>query len=82
MFLVSSSQTSSKEGNHMSSLHSESQSSWWKLILTGFLAFALGIAAVLLPMGENHVFAYLGCDFWRSQTFVRKAMTAGRCLAS
>ena len=33
----------------MSSLHSESQSSWWKLILTGFLAFALGIAAMLLP---------------------------------
>jgi uncharacterized membrane protein HdeD (DUF308 family) len=33
----------------MSSLHPQSQSSWWKLVLTGFLAFALGIAAILLP---------------------------------
>ncbi len=33
----------------MSSLHSESPSSWWKLVLTGLLAFALGIAAILLP---------------------------------
>jgi uncharacterized membrane protein HdeD (DUF308 family) len=33
----------------MSSLHAESQSSWWKLVLTGLLAFGLGIAAILLP---------------------------------
>jgi len=33
----------------MSSLHPESQSSWWKLVLTGLLAFGLGIAAILLP---------------------------------
>src|SRR5882762_4407919 len=34
---------------YMSNPHSEAQRSWWKLVLTGFLAFALGIAAVLLP---------------------------------
>ncbi len=33
----------------MANQHSETQRSWWKLVLTGFLAFALGIAAVLLP---------------------------------
>jgi uncharacterized membrane protein HdeD (DUF308 family) len=33
----------------MSNPHSEAPRSWWKLVLTGFLAFALGIAAVLLP---------------------------------
>ncbi len=33
----------------MSSQHSETQRSWWKLVLTGLLAFAFGIAAVLLP---------------------------------
>ena len=33
----------------MSSEHSEMQRSWWKLVLTGFLAFTFGIAAVLLP---------------------------------
>jgi uncharacterized membrane protein HdeD (DUF308 family) len=33
----------------MSNLLSESQRNWWKFLLTGFLAFALGIAAILLP---------------------------------
>jgi len=33
----------------MSSEHSEMQRSWWKLVLTGVLAFTFGIAAVLLP---------------------------------
>jgi uncharacterized membrane protein HdeD (DUF308 family) len=33
----------------MSSQHSEAPRSWWNLILTGFLAIAFGIAAVVLP---------------------------------
>ena len=33
----------------MSSPHTEARRSWWKLILTGFLAFAFGIAAIVLP---------------------------------
>ena len=33
----------------MSSQHSEAPRSWWKLVLTGFLAIAFGIAAVVLP---------------------------------
>lgn len=33
----------------MPSQHSETPRSWWKLVLTGLLAFAFGIAAVLLP---------------------------------
>jgi uncharacterized membrane protein HdeD (DUF308 family) len=35
--------------------HSQAERSWWKLILTGVLAFAFGIAAVLLP--ANIMFA-------------------------
>lgn len=31
--------------------YSGEQRSWWKLILTGFLAFTFGIAAVVLPAG-------------------------------
>ena len=33
----------------MSSQHSEAPGSWWKLVLTGFLVIAFGIAAVVLP---------------------------------
>jgi hypothetical protein len=33
----------------MSSQNPDRQHSWWKLILTGLLAFAFGIAAVVLP---------------------------------
>ena len=33
----------------MSSQYSEAQRSWWKLILTGVLAFVFGIAAILFP---------------------------------
>jgi len=33
----------------MSSQRSEARRSWWKLVLSGLLAFAFGIAAVLLP---------------------------------
>jgi len=29
--------------------HSEAQRSWWKLVLTGLLAFVFGVAAILLP---------------------------------
>jgi uncharacterized membrane protein HdeD (DUF308 family) len=39
----------------MSSQHTDAPRSWWKLILSGLLAFALGIAAVLLP--ANIMFA-------------------------
>jgi uncharacterized membrane protein HdeD (DUF308 family) len=39
----------------MSSQHTEAPRSWWKLILSGLLAFAFGIAAVLLP--ANIMFA-------------------------
>lgn len=39
----------------MSSQHTEAPRNWWKLILSGLLAFALGIAAVLLP--ANIMFA-------------------------
>jgi uncharacterized membrane protein HdeD (DUF308 family) len=39
----------------MSSQHKEAPRSWWKLILSGLLAFAFGIAAVLLP--ANIMFA-------------------------
>jgi len=39
----------------MSSQHTEAARSWWKLILSGLLAFAFGIAAVLLP--ANIMFA-------------------------
>lgn len=31
--------------------HSRQQRSWWQLVLTGFLAFAFGIAAIALPAG-------------------------------
>jgi uncharacterized membrane protein HdeD (DUF308 family) len=33
----------------MTGQYSEAQRSWWKLILSGFLAFAFGIAAIVLP---------------------------------
>ncbi len=33
----------------MTSQYPEAQRSWWKLILTGFLAFTFGIAAVVFP---------------------------------
>ena len=35
----------------MSHHHSGAQRSWWKLVLTGFLGIAFGIAAVALPAG-------------------------------
>jgi hypothetical protein len=35
----------------MANQHSEVQHSWWKVVLTGILAFAFGIAAVSLPAG-------------------------------
>jgi hypothetical protein len=35
----------------MLSQHSEAPRSWWKLVLSGLLAFAFGIAAVALPAG-------------------------------
>ena len=33
----------------MTSQRSEAHSSWWKLILTGLLAFAFGAAAIVFP---------------------------------
>jgi uncharacterized membrane protein HdeD (DUF308 family) len=33
----------------MASQHLQAQPSWWKLILTGLLAFAFGLAAIFLP---------------------------------
>ena len=35
----------------MLSQYSEAPHSWWKLVLSGLLAFAFGIAAVALPAG-------------------------------
>lgn len=35
----------------MVSQHSEAQRSWWKLVLTGLLAFIFGLAAVFFPAG-------------------------------
>jgi len=35
----------------MTSQQPEVQRSWWKLVLTGLLAFAFGIAAIFLPAG-------------------------------
>jgi len=35
----------------MSIQYSKAQRSWWKLVLTGLLAIAFGIAAVALPAG-------------------------------
>lgn len=35
----------------MSSQHSEAQRNWWKLVLTGLLAIAFGVAAIVLPAG-------------------------------